>query len=222
MPAGGMPPSHSGGGSNSGNGPNQAGEWTSQAPFQFDYQDTSYTCQSSSIQIVTNGEAREMQVRARLKQLGNPGDPYIIGQVLREYVGDRYEYNGQASVNQMIDYIKRGASLILQASVTEAGHVFPAVGCDDKADQLVKEFPGDELLHDGPKVIDPWTKYNWHKLVYDGTSMGYEGYYPWYGIYASAVKAYSFFQFQQVWGGKVPEGWKDEGGAYCHIIWPKK
>jgi hypothetical protein len=201
--------------------PNAKGEWLSLTPHQFDYQDTEYTCQSSAIQVVTNGKAREMAVRAELERHGNPGNPYVMGRVIKRHVGARYKFIEQASIQDMIDAIKDGAVLIIQACVTHSGHVFVLNGYDKVADQLQKEFRNDSLLHEGFKVIDHWTKYNWMKRRYDGQSLGYEGYYPAFGIWASTVPSWSFYDFESAWLGPVPNNWHAQKGADLHIVYPE-
>lgn len=78
------------------------------------------TCQSAAICEALGKTASDIPaVRATLLSLGTPGDPATIGKYLKSAVGNKYYYNGNASLTDMLTAIRdSGAFLIIHTSLT--------------------------------------------------------------------------------------------------------
>jgi hypothetical protein len=170
------------------------------------------TCQSACIDMATN-RSDIMATRNRLIALGGPrgaGDPAVMGIVLKERLGDRYAYNGNASINDMIGWLKNGEFLILHTFLTPSGHVIASDG--------VKDVQGSSDYFDAK---DPWSEFDATSFSYNKPSINfYDGFYSARLIYAVAVAAYSFEEAISTYqsGAFNPE----QGGAWIHRVLPAK
>lgn len=116
-------------------------------------QPNDYTCQSAAIAeaLRLTSDADVMKVRSDLQALGEPGDPSVMGEYLKDKV-KQYEYCGDASINDITGWLNDGWHLITHTYLT-SGHVISIVGLDkDHTDYFV--------------VDDPWA-------VFDGPSWSY-------------------------------------------------
>jgi hypothetical protein len=167
------------------------------------------TCQSSCVGMAT-GNSDVMGIRRRLLSLGNPGDPNIMAIMLREALGDRYVYNGKASIDQMQQYTRDGEFLILHVFFTPFGHV---IGIDG-----LKDVVGANDYFDSK---DPWSEFDANSFSYNNPSINfYDGFYSSRLIYAAGVVAFSFQQAIDCY--RSGEYDSTLQGAYCHRILPAK
>lgn len=167
------------------------------------------TCQSACVGMAT-GNSDVMGIRQKLLSLGNPGDPNVMAILLREALGDRYKYNGKASIDQMQQYLKDGEFLIIHCFFTPSGHVISLDG--------LKDVVGANDYFDAK---DPWSEFSSASFTYDNPNVNfYDGFYSSRLIYSAAVVAFSFQQAIDCYrSGKYDSTLE---GAYCHRILPAK
>ena len=202
-------------------GPNAQGEYESDLALTNISQSTGYTCQSACIAMIKEMGMTEMQIRSWLQSQGNPGDPHIMGDLMAMKLGDRYQYNGEASINEMIGYLKLGYYLIFHVFFTGPGHVIGLDGYDNYVRKLAKRWAKYPECHEGISSKDPWSEFSFEDLRYSNPNSNFfDGYYPLYGLWAAGVRAFSYQQMVNAWRGKVPANWRNEKRGYCHIIKP--
>lgn len=129
------------------------------------------TCQSTAIHAVLGGEPSIEQIRLDLLDIGTAGDPGVMAQYLREALGDRYQYEGSASIAEMKQWIRSGEVLITHGWFTGSGHVIVLDGCDDR----------------GFRVMDPFEEFDGATWRYYGELQAYSGRYSDLLIYAACV-----------------------------------
>jgi hypothetical protein len=167
------------------------------------------TCQSACVGMAT-GNSDVMGIRQKLLSLGNPGDPNIMANLLREALGDRYIYNGKASIDQMQQYTRDGEFLILHVFFTPVGHV---IGIDG-----FKDVVG---ANDSLDSKDPWSEFDAASFSYNNPNVSfYDGFYTCRLIYAAAVVAFSYQQALDCYRSGEYDSKLE--GAYCHRILPAK
>jgi hypothetical protein len=167
------------------------------------------TCQSACIGMAT-GDSNVPGIRARLDELGTAGDPAVMGIVLKEKVGDRYQYNGKASLEEMKKYLRDGEFLIIHTFFTPSGHVISLDG--------LKDVQGSEDFFDAK---DPWSEFSASSFAYNNSSVSfYDGYYSSRLIYAAAVHAFTFEQAFSTYKAGTMDS--NEKGAWVHRILPEK
>ena len=166
-----------------------------------------YDCQATCIYKVTGGTKSIGAIRSSLEYYGNPGDPYNMGEEIKSLLKPgRYEYKGDASINDMRKYLDDGCVLITHGWFSRSGHVIVLDGRK-------------EGLFD---VADPFEEFDaasWTYPNYWGYRRAYDGFYSELLIYSTCVAgnslndAYEFYQ-----QGKIEPNF---GNAWLHIIKPE-
>jgi hypothetical protein len=167
------------------------------------------TCQSACIGMAT-GDNNIAGIRAELDSMGTAGDPAVMGNILRERLGDRYIYNGKASLEDMKKWLKAGEFLIIHTFLTPSGHVI--------AEDGLKDVLGPEDFFD---VKDPWSEFNAATFSYSNPNVSfYDGFYSARLIYAAAVRAFNFDQAITAYKSGALDS--NEPGAWVHRCLPGK
>lgn len=167
------------------------------------------TCQSACIGMATE-DSSVLGIRAKLDEIGTAGDPAVMGIVLKQKIGDRYQYNGKASLEDMKKYLRDGEFLIIHTFFTPSGHVIALDG--------LKDVEGSGDFFD---VKDPWSEFDGGSFSYNNPAVSfYDGYYSARLIYAAAVRAFTFDQARQAYASGALDS--SEKGAWVHRILPKK
>lgn len=144
-------------------------------------QPNAYTCQSACIAMAT-GRTDIMPIRAKLEATGDPGDPYNMGRLLKAAFGDRYEFDDNACLSEIRDWLKAGEFLITHGWFTGSGHVICLDGVAIDAAKLSYKI----------SVKDPWSEFSFRNWSYDNPSaQKYDGYYSSHGLYAAIVASTS-------------------------------
>jgi hypothetical protein len=125
-----------------------------------------------------------------------------MGAYLREFFGDRYSYDGQASIAMMKSWIGAGEVLITHGCFTGAGHVIILDGCDDRS------F----------RVMDPWEEFSASIWDYDGEVKAYLGPYSDRLIYAACVAGQSAMDAEGLYLDEAID--LAEQGAWVHRVRP--
>jgi hypothetical protein len=94
-----------------------------------------------------------------------------MAEYLRGVLGDRYEYEGIASIAEMKAWIRSGEVLITHGWFTGSGHVIVLDGCDDK----------------GFRAMDPYEEFDGSTWRYYGELQAYSGRYSDLLIYSACV-----------------------------------
>lgn len=163
------------------------------------YQPDSSTCQSAAISRVTGEDV--MEIREALLNMGEPGDPSVMGQYLEPRVKE-YKLNLNASLNDAIEALKNGYQLIIHGWFTGSGHVIGLSGYDSNTKCFNAE--------------DPWYEFMFSKWQYCYNSDGNNAQYSELGIYAACVLGQSVDDAIRIYGeGKVNLELK---GMWMHII----
>ena len=119
----------------------------SRVRYRFFAQPDGYTRQSACIAMIVQKSIHG--IWEDLSAIGDPGDPSVMAQYLREKFGKRYTFADQASLNDMASWLTVGEFLITHTWLTPSGHVIAITGCDSEA-RGVQNF----------KVADPWSEYD--------------------------------------------------------------
>ena len=161
------------------------------------------TCQSTCIAAAIGGETSIEHVRDALSQIGEPGDPSVMGQYLRAFFGDRYSYHSNASIDDMRSYVDAGSVLITHGWFTDSGHVICIDGVDLK----------------GFRVMDPWEEFHGFEWQYLSDVDAFQGIYSDDLIYAACVagESRSDAHFIYLKGEDID---RLRGGAWVHRIAP--
>jgi hypothetical protein len=167
------------------------------------------TCQSACIAQAI-GTTDIMGIRRQLQGMGDPGDPYIMGKILRDHFGDRYAFDDNASLLEAREVLRKGAFCITHGWFTGSGHVisFDGVAVDPKT--LSYKFD----------VKDPWSEFDFKSWSYRNPHIDrYDGYYSSHGIYAACVAGQSVWNAQQIYRkGELDSNRK---GMWLHTIMPQ-
>jgi len=167
------------------------------------------TCQSACIAMAV-GTTDVAKIRRELTQMGVAGDPNVMGVVLRDYLGNRYRYNGKASLEDMKRWLRAGEFLIIHAYFTPSGHVIGLDGLSDAPGTTADRFD----------VADPWSEFDGPSFSYNNPSVQfYDGYYSARLIYAAAVVAFSFAEARATYASGALDS--NQPGAWVHRILPK-
>ena len=143
-------------------------------------QPNSYTCQSTCIAMAVNDKNIE-NIRQRLEAKGNPGDPHIMAEVIREFPVN-YQLHLDASLDEVKTWLKEGDFLITQGWFTSAGHVICLAGVEIDTENNSYKF----------NVKDPWSEFDAPNWKYNNPNVKfYNGYYSSYCIYAACVASSS-------------------------------
>jgi len=167
------------------------------------------TCQSTCVAMAL-GLTDIMAVRHQLEAIGQPGDPATMGKFLASHLTSpsKYQFEDNASLSQVRDWIKSGEFLILHGWLTGAGHVIAIDGVEIDSSNLSYRF----------SVRDPWSEFDFKAWSYDLDGVGFHGFYSSYGIYAACVAGQSKSDAAAVYSrGELDSS---RGGAWVHRIKP--
>ena len=167
------------------------------------------TCQSACIAMALGLETNEdvLDIRSALEDLGEPGNPYVMGEYLRSKIGDRYRFELSSSLSQMIGWLNDGEFLITHGWFTGSGHVIALNGV----------VPDQKTLGIRFKVSDPWTEFHFRSWTYPPNGeFGFQGEYSALGIYAAAIVGESVHDAQEVYNSRVLD--LGRSGAWVHRI----
>jgi hypothetical protein len=171
-------------------------------------------CQSAAIAQALGYKtaAQIKEIRDELTQYGDAGSPANMAETIKARLKNgknRYEYNGNASLLDMQNYIIKGCFLILHSSLTYSGHVF---GLDEV-------FVNDKGFPDSFSAKDPWSRFNEKTLKYDYPDTSYDGNYSARLIYAFCVADESSYDrgVEIFRSGELLSARK---GAWVHVIKP--
>lgn len=172
-------------------------------------QPNAYTCQAACIEMAF-GTKDVMGTRAKLEAIGNPGDPAVMGKLLKQRFGDRYIFDDNACLSEIRDWLKAGEFLITHGWFTNSGHVIVLKGV-----QIDPETLGFKIL-----VVDPWSEFDGPSWSYNKKVDHYEGCYSARLLYAAIVAGQSCQDASAVYrSGKMDSMHK---GAWIHRILPPK
>ncbi len=171
-------------------------------------QPNAYTCQSACIAMAT-GRTDIMTIRATLEAIGNPGDPAVMGQLLRKSFGDRYIFDDNASLSEVRDWLKSGCFIIGHFWFTNSGHVICLDGVTIDPETLGYKF----------SVKDPWSEFDFSKWSYSNPAIdSFDGNYSSYGIYAAGVVGQSSADSFEVYKRRELDSMRK--GMWAHVIKP--
>lgn len=159
--------------------PTDKTEWATSVKALNLSQPDALTCQSACIGMAV-GEKDVMKIRRQLLAIGEAGSPAVMGQVAKSYTKN-YSYSGNASLDEVYDWLRQGNFLITHGWFTPSGHVICFDGL--KYDSFSGKF--------SINVKDPWSEFNFPSWKYSGSSKFYDGFYSELGIYAACVKGTS-------------------------------
>lgn len=166
------------------------------------------TCQAACIAMAI-GSQDVRDIRDRLVRQGTAGDPFNMGRVLRNELGDRYEFNPNASLNDAREWLKRGAFCITHGWFTNPGHVIGLDGLEIDPAKLSYRF----------NVKDPWSEFDFRSWSYPYKDVGFDGYYSSYGIYAACVVGQSRNHAAAIYRRGELDSSRE--GMWLHIIQPE-
>ena len=176
------------------------------AAFKLKPQPDAYTCQSAAIAMAIDGNIAT--IRAELCSKGEAGDPWNMGRILSRELGDRYSFNPNASMLDAKHALTVGCYCITHGWFTNSGHVIGLDGAEIDRNTLSYKF----------SVKDPWSEFDFSSWSYPGKSLGFDGWYSSYGIYAACVAGQSRDHAAQIYRRKeLNSGTK---GMWLHTIKP--
>ena len=167
------------------------------------------TCQSTAIAMAL-GLTDIMEVRHELEAIGEPGDPATMGKYITDHLlpPSTYQFEDNASISQIRDWLKSGEFLIIHGWFTESGHVIVLDGVEVDSSNLSYKF----------SVRDPWAEFDFASWSYDISGAGFHGFYSSYGIYAACVVGVSKSDADDTYSRKELDA--NRGGAWVHRIKP--
>jgi hypothetical protein len=166
----------------------------------------SYSCQSACVAMAIDGDISK--IRAELCSKGEAGDPYNMGRILSHELGDRYSFNPNASLIDARDALRLGAFCITHGWFTGSGHVIGFDGVEVDPERLSYKF----------NIKDPWSEFDFGSWSYRGSSVGFDGYYSSYGIYAACVAGQSRSHAAEIYRRKELNS--SLKGMWLHTIKP--
>jgi hypothetical protein len=136
-----------------------------------------HTCQSACIAMAVN-DANIYGIRRKLEATGLiAGDPSAMARVIKTYTS-KYKFEGNASLNQVYDWLEAGEFLITHGWFTNSGHVICLDGLELDTKTLSHKI----------SVKDPWSEFFAKSWSYSNKNIRfYDGYYSSQCIYASCV-----------------------------------
>lgn len=143
-------------------------------------QPNSYTCQSTCIGMAT-GDGDVMDIRSQLERKGDPGNPYVMGEILKQRLGGRYIFDEDASCADMRTWLQAGEFLISHGWFTGSGHVVGIDGVEIDPKTMSYRF----------NMRDPWDEFDGPSWSYLGRSNKFDGFYGSRIIYAACVAGQS-------------------------------
>lgn len=185
----------------------EVGEWESLVKALNLSQPDSVTCQSTCIAMAV-GDRNIYGIRQKLINTGlSAGDPAAMLKVIQSY-NVKYEYDGNASLNNVFDWLKAGEFLITHGWFTGSGHVICLDGLRKSKSSARYSV----------NVKDPWSEFNATKWTYDGSSKFYDGFYSELCIYAACVAGASCYDAANVYKADYVD--RSRPGMYVHRIIP--
>ena len=172
-------------------------------------QPTASTCQSTCVAMAL-GLTDVMEVRHQLEAIGDPGDPATMGKYLSAHLlpPSAYQFEDNASLSQIRDWLKAGEFLIIHGWFTGSGHVIAIDGVQVDPSNLSYRF----------SVRDPWAEFDFASWSYDMGGAGFHGFYSSYGIYAACVVGQSKSDAADTYSRGELDA--NRGGAWVHRIKP--
>jgi hypothetical protein len=187
-------------------------EYTEQVPEArgFLSQPDAYTCQSACIAMAT-GRTDILAIRAELEVIGNPGDPYTMGQILRQTFGNRYIFDDNACLSEVRDWLKAGEFLITHGWFTRSGHVICLDGVAIDSARLSYKI----------SVKDPWSEFEGRSWSYSNSGIDrYDGFYSSHLLYATIIASTSVLDAAAIYRRGELDSMRK--GAWIHRILPGK
>ena len=176
---------------------------------QMQPQPDAFTCQSTCVAMAL-GRTDIMAVRQQLEAIGQPGDPATMGKYITDNLSlpSTYQFEDNASLSQVRDWLKAGEFLIIHGWFTGSGHVIAIDGVEIDSSNLSYRF----------SVRDPWSEFDFNHWSYDSNSVGFHGFYSSYGIYAACVAGQSKNDAADIYDRGELDA--NRGGAWVHRIRP--
>jgi hypothetical protein len=169
-------------------------------------QPNAYTCQSTCIAMAT-GRTDVMAIRAELESIGEPGDPGVMGVLLRKEFGDRYIFDDNASLSEIREWLRNGEFLITHGWFSASGHVIALDGVTIDSKTLGYKI----------SVKDPWSEFNASTWAYDNPSVDrFDGDYSSHCLYAAIVAGQSVYDAAAVYAKRELDS--NRKGAWIHRI----
>jgi hypothetical protein len=166
------------------------------------------TCQSTCLAMAT-GNRDIRGIRRRLLSMGDPGDPGTMARYVRSLPEVRYEYNGNACLEDVYGWLKAGELLITHGWFTNSGHVICLDGLRQNPD-------GSEAI----SVKDPWSEFDAPSWSYINSGVRfYDGCYSDRIIYAACVAGASYRDAAGIYRRGIPVDTK-RGGMWVHRFRP--
>jgi hypothetical protein len=170
-------------------------------------QPDSATCQSTCVAMAI-GTDQVFDIRSRLVQIGDPGNPYTMGTILHQKLGARYLFEEDASLTQMREWLQAGEFLITHGWFTGSGHVVGMDGVEIDPKTMSYRF----------NMRDPWDEFDAPSWSYLGRSNKFDGFYSSRCIYAACVAGQSRGDAAAIYRrGELDSARK---GAWVHRVRP--
>lgn len=165
------------------------------------------TCQAACIAMAV-GNRDIMGIRAKLKAKGTAGDPAVMGAVIKGFPKINYLYDGNASLEKCISWLKAGELLITHGWFTRSGHVLLLDGLQVR--------PDGSVLFD---VKDPWSEFDGPSWSYKSSSRFFDGYYSERIIFAACVEGSSVTSAEQIYKAGAVD--RKRAGMWVHRFKPE-
>jgi hypothetical protein len=173
-------------------------------------QPNAYTCQSTCIAMAA-GRTDIMQIRAELEAIGEPGDPGVMGVLLKKEFGDRYIFDDNACLSEVREWLKAGEFLITHIWASDSGHVICLDGVTIDPKTLGYKF----------SVKDPYGEFDFSSWSYNSSTVdSFDGDYSSYGIYAAGVAGQSKSDSIAIYQKRELDSMRK--GAWIHRVLPAK
>jgi hypothetical protein len=171
-------------------------------------QPDAYTCQSACIAMAA-GRGDIMDIRHQLTSMGDAGNPYNMGAILKESFSNRYEFDDNASMSEVRDWLRAGEFLITHGWFTGSGHVICLDGVAIDSAKLSYKI----------SVKDPWSEFDGASWSYNNPGVtSYDGYYNSHLLYAAIVKSQSVWDAASIYRRGELDSMRK--GAWVHRIKP--
>lgn len=164
------------------------------------------TCQAACIAMAV-ADRDIIGIRSKLKAKGVAGDPAVMAAVIKTYSKVSYVYDGNASLEKCITWLKAGELLITHGWFTRSGHVLLLDG--------LQERPDGSVLFD---VKDPWSEFDGPSWSYKSNARFFDGYYSDRIIYAACVAGSSVSNAAQIYKTGAVD--RKRAGMWVHRIKP--
>jgi hypothetical protein len=173
-------------------------------------QPNAYTCQSACIAMAT-GQTDILGIRFQLESIGEPGDPAVMGQLLRKSFGDRYIFDDNASLSEIRQWLRDGEFMITHGWFTGSGHVICLDGITIDPDTIGYKI----------SVKDPWSEFSASAWAYNNPAItSFDGDYSSRCLYAAIVAGQSVGEAAAIYArGELDSTRK---GAWVHRMQPTK